>query len=678
MDELRVLSKDLDDLWRTEETLRDKSPPQPKPPPHSDEIKILSGLPKVISIRDGRYASYPYDKESQVGEATAPRETTGPPPVEPTLRLVVVPRNEGDKLVQPEEFWGLIKAAGIDAVIYQHITLCSYGFYHYDNHSIDEESPRHIAFILVASSTRSPGPLIRRPWSHRAVYKSHQASPLFLAFASFNMLAHVLDDNIYRNVNTLREIETGTGHGPGRGHMDAADRSTDAFLLTLPALKRRIRTVEPSIEYLQDRAKSLSHAVFGLLTHEDAEINIRVANASKQIAERSRRDSSAMKTIALMTMLFLPGTFYAAVFALPTLQWNTQEPRVVQPEFWIFWAFTIPSTILVMLTSVLMHNHKKTMAFVQGTWAAVYKSAGPPAYSARRRAILISALFTTGFLSGAVSAYFTGSIADRRGRRLACLAFCAISSLSCLLTAAAGPGLPLLFAGRVLGGVGTSLLFSVFDTWMVTDFARRGLAKRGHDLSTTFGVMSTINSVVAIASGVSSEWLVDWAGTRKAPFIFSVGLLGLAAACISSQWSAHALDSPLPYGTIFASFMASMMGASLLFTKISASSSGFSHGTSLSALLAASAVIFYALSSSSPSATRSEQVIFWFFCAFEACVGVYWPCVGVLKGKVVDDASRAQVYGVLRVPLNIFVVVSLAATREAVITPKCLAPVRRF
>lgn len=127
--------------------------------------------------------------------------------------------------------------------------------------------------------------------------------------------------------------------------------------------------------------------------------------------------------------------------------------------------------------------------------------------------------------------------------------------------------------------------------------------------------------------------------------------------------SAHALDSPLPYGTIFASFMASMMGASLLFTKISASSSGFSHGTSLSALLAASAVIFYALSSSSPSATHSEQAIFWFFCAFEACVGVYWPCVGVLKGKVVDDASRAQVYGVLRVPLNIFVVVSLAATR---------------
>lgn len=82
-----------------------------------------------------------------------------------------------------------------------------------------------------------------------------------------------------------------------------------------------------------------------------------------------------MKTIAVMTMLFLPGTFYAAVFALPTLRWNTQEPRVVQPEFWIFWAFTIPSTIIVLLTSVLMHNHKKTMALVQGTWAAVCKSA---------------------------------------------------------------------------------------------------------------------------------------------------------------------------------------------------------------------------------------------------------------------------------------------------------------
>jgi len=162
---------------------------------------------------------------------------------------------------------------------------------------------------------------------------------------------------------------------------------------------------------------------------------------------------------------------------------------------------------------------------------------------------LIPTLFTTGFLSGAVSAYFIGSVADRSGRRLACLSFCVIYSLSCLLTVV--PSVPLLFAGRVLGGIGTSLLFSVFDTWMVTDFHQRRLASKGLDLSRTFGTMSTVNSIVAIASGVSSEWLVEWAGTRKAPFGLSVGLLGLAAVFIYSQWVGHfhSTEQALPRGS---------------------------------------------------------------------------------------------------------------------------------
>jgi hypothetical protein len=45
-------------------------------------------------------------------------------------------------------------------------------------------------------------------------------------------------------------------------------------------------------------------------------------------------------------------------------------------------------------------------------------------------------------------------------------------------------------------------------------------------------------------------------------------------------------------------------------------------------------------------------------------VGMYFPSIGYLKGKVVEDGVRARVYGVLRIPLNIFVVVSLALVKE--------------
>lgn len=56
-----------------------------------------------------------------------------------------------------------------------------------------------------------------------------------------------------------------------------------------------------------------------LLTHEDASISIDMAKPNHELAEHAKRDSSAMKTITDITMAFLPGTFFATIFALPTV-----------------------------------------------------------------------------------------------------------------------------------------------------------------------------------------------------------------------------------------------------------------------------------------------------------------------------------------------------------------------
>ena len=65
-----------------------------------------------------------------------------------------------------------------------------------------------------------------------------------------------------------------------------------------------------------------------------------------------------------------------------------------------------------------------------------------------------------------------------------------------------------------------------------------------------------------------------------------------------------------------------------------------------------------------PIFVHSETLTLWCFCLYELCVGVYYPCMGYQKGKVIDDGVRAQIYGVLRIPLNIFVVANLALTTE--------------
>jgi hypothetical protein len=49
---------------------------------------------------------------------------------------------------------------------------------------------------------------------------------------------------------------------------------------------------------------------------KDVRTNLSLAETSTIIAKETKRDSSAMKTISILDMVFLPGTFIAASFPL--------------------------------------------------------------------------------------------------------------------------------------------------------------------------------------------------------------------------------------------------------------------------------------------------------------------------------------------------------------------------
>jgi hypothetical protein len=58
-------------------------------------------------------------------------------------------------------------------------------------------------------------------------------------------------------------------------------------------------------------ADFINKQVYQYMAQKDAKVNIRLAETSTTIAEESKKDSSAMKAIAVLTMCFLPGTFLA-------------------------------------------------------------------------------------------------------------------------------------------------------------------------------------------------------------------------------------------------------------------------------------------------------------------------------------------------------------------------------
>jgi MFS family permease len=140
----------------------------------------------------------------------------------------------------------------------------------------------------------------------------------------------------------------------------------------------------------------------------------------------------------------------------------------------------------------------KAADWMQGSYFhEVYSSMVDPATGAPLSQRAISALFLAGFVSSAVVGTAAGSLVDSYGRRAGCLAFSVVYSASALSVLASE--LPLLAAGRLLGGVATSLLMSAPEAWLCSEHARLGLPPS--TLGGLFGWAYFADSIVAILAG---------------------------------------------------------------------------------------------------------------------------------------------------------------------------------
>jgi hypothetical protein len=87
-------------------------------------------------------------------------------------------------------------------------------------------------------------------------------------------------------------------------------------------------------------------ALYNLIGHAANDLN-------SKIAVIAGLDSTAMKTLAFVTIVFLPPTFIATLFSMSMFDWqasaeNGDETTLVR-NFWIYWAVAIPLTVLIIL-----------------------------------------------------------------------------------------------------------------------------------------------------------------------------------------------------------------------------------------------------------------------------------------------------------------------------------------
>ncbi|KAI0436134.1 hypothetical protein F4803DRAFT_543320 [Xylaria telfairii] len=71
---------------------------------------------------------------------------------------------------------------------------------------------------------------------------------------------------------------------------------------------------------------------------------------SMLLALAASKDSRHMRTIALVTMVFLPGTFFATVFSMTFFNWKPADGEsAVSSLFWVYIAFSVVSTVVTLL-----------------------------------------------------------------------------------------------------------------------------------------------------------------------------------------------------------------------------------------------------------------------------------------------------------------------------------------
>lgn len=109
-------------------------------------------------------------------------------------------------------------------------------------------------------------------------------------------------------------------------------------------------------ETLPKRIQEQRSTIFNLIVQHNQQVNLDIGRANMQIAESSRRiaeatmsDSASMKTIAILTMVFLPGTAVASFFSMTMFNWSADSGQSLASVWlWVYFVAAVPLTAVVL------------------------------------------------------------------------------------------------------------------------------------------------------------------------------------------------------------------------------------------------------------------------------------------------------------------------------------------
>ena len=144
----------------------------------------------------------------------------------------------------------------------------------------------------------------------------------------------------------------------------------------------------------------------------------------------------------------------------------------------------------------------------------------------------VASLYALGFLTGAVTTPLTGSLVDKFGRKWSAIIYCVLEiSINQLEQY---PMLWGLIISRMVGGITTNLLSTVFEAWLDTEYRKRNLPEEKYEIIMRDSVI--VSNLAAIASGYLAHVLAESYGP-VGPFKGAVTCTSLALIVVATLWT---------------------------------------------------------------------------------------------------------------------------------------------
>ncbi|KAE8416244.1 hypothetical protein BDV36DRAFT_297217 [Aspergillus pseudocaelatus] len=104
---------------------------------------------------------------------------------------------------------------------------------------------------------------------------------------------------------------------------------------------------------LSERLQNEINLAFNIVSQRNNE-------ASVQMAKSAMVDNTMMKTVAIVSLVYLPGTFVSGIFGMNFFNFDTNESGTMvwslSDNFWLYWLVTIPLTLTTMAVWLLWFN----------------------------------------------------------------------------------------------------------------------------------------------------------------------------------------------------------------------------------------------------------------------------------------------------------------------------------